>query len=96
VITLREASFKIPDGKLVKVKLKVSSGKITELKILGDFFLHPEEVIMKIEEELVGAQHDLVLLQTIIDEVLNNEEATLIGASSSDIAKTIIMAWDSK
>ena len=96
MISLREASFKIPDGKLVKVKLRVSSGEITELKILGDFFLHPEEVIMKIEEELVGAQHDTVCLQTIIDRVLNNEKAKLIGASSSDIAKTIIMAWDSK
>jgi lipoate-protein ligase A len=96
VISLREASFKIPDGKLVKVKLRVSSGEITELKILGDFFLHPEEAIMKIEEALIGAQHDTVSLQMIIDRVLNNEEAKLIGASSSDIAKTIIMAWDSK
>ncbi|MFW9834217.1 MAG: lipoate protein ligase C-terminal domain-containing protein [Candidatus Thorarchaeota archaeon] len=93
---MREASFKIPDGKLVKVKLQVSSGKITELKILGDFFLHPEEAIIKIEEELIGAQHDEVSLKKIIDEVLKAEEAILIGASSSDIARTIIMAWDSK
>lgn len=96
MIFLREASFKIPDGKLVKVKLQVSSGKITELKILGDFFLHPEEAIIKIEEELIGAQHDEVSLKKIIDEVLKAEEAILIGASSSDIARTIIMAWDSK
>ena len=53
-----EANYKVPGGKLVKVKLDVSSGKINQVRILGDFFLHPEETILTIEDSLIGCHND--------------------------------------
>ncbi|MGY5879699.1 MAG: lipoate protein ligase C-terminal domain-containing protein [Candidatus Thorarchaeota archaeon] len=92
---MQEANYKVPGGKLVKVKLNVSSGKIERVQILGDFFLHPEETIIAIEESLSGCQKDTKLIEKIIVEKLEDSEATLIGATAEDFAKTIIMAWES-
>ena len=94
--TLRESSYKIPGGKLVKIKLEAKMGKITDVKILGDFFLHPEEVILTIESTLKGLPLNESELTDTIDLVLKRSEATLIGATPSDFAKTIMMAWNSK
>ena len=93
---MRESSYKIPSGKLVKVKLKTSSGKITEIRVLGDFFLHPEETIQTIEDSLVGSLEDETSIEKKVSQVLAESDATLIGATAADIAKTIIMAWNSK
>ena len=91
--SLRKSSYKIPGGKLVKIKLGISSGKIAEVKVLGDFFLHPEETLLKIEDSLVGSSSDETSIENTIAQTLTESNATLIGATAADIAKTIMMAW---
>jgi hypothetical protein len=91
-----EANYKVPDGKLVKVKLLASSGKIDDVKILGDFFLHPEDTILSIEEALVNSNLDEKSIEREIEFILKKQEATLIGATPADFAKTIMMAYQSK
>ena len=93
VMFLHESSYKIPGGKLVKVKLETSSGTIVEVKILGDFFLHPEETLHEIEDSLVGTTADETSIEKTITQTLTEFDATLIGATAADIAKTIMMAW---
>jgi lipoate-protein ligase A len=90
---MQESSYKIPGGKLVKVKLGTSSGKIVEIKVLGDFFLHPEETLQKIEDSLIGSAADEASIEKTISQTLTESDATLIGATAADIAKTIMMAW---
>jgi hypothetical protein len=91
---MRESSYKIPGGKLVKIKLNISSDRIKEIKVLGDFFLHPEETLLKIEEALIGLTADESSIEDTIERILAETDATLIGATASDIAKTILMAWE--
>ena len=45
-------------GKLVKIELayKKESQIIDSIKITGDFFIHPEEAIEKLEQELSGVK----------------------------------------
>ena len=93
---MQEASYKIPGGKLVKVKLSITSEKIDHVRIMGDFFLHPEETIQVIEDSLIGCKEDENSITMIIEQVLNKSNATLIGAAASDFSKTIMMAWKSK
>ena len=49
-------SYKVPEGKLVRLKMDVLDGVIKNISITGDFFLHPEEGIMVIEEGLKGVK----------------------------------------
>ena len=90
---MKESSYKIPGGKLVKIKLRTSSGKIAEVKILGDFFLHPEETLLKIEDSLIGSSADETAIGNLIAQTLTDSDAILIGATTADLAKTIMMAW---
>lgn len=90
------ANYKVPGGKLIKVKLKVSSEKIEQVRILGDFFLHPEETILAIEDSLLGSIEDEKALTETIERSLSESEATLIGATASDFSKVIMMAWESE
>ncbi|MBE0527122.1 hypothetical protein E4H12_04630 [Candidatus Thorarchaeota archaeon] len=89
-----EANYKVPGGKLVKVKLSIASEAIDQVRILGDFFLHPEETILAIEESLLGSKKDESLIEKTIERILNESDAILIGATAADLSKTIMLAWD--
>ena len=89
---MKTATFKVPDGKLLKVRLKAEDGAIQEVVLLGDFFMHPEDALPELESQLVGLSLDSELLTSVIEEFLSINEVTLIGAAASDITKVILMA----
>ncbi len=59
--------YKIPNGKLVKIFLESHDHKINSIRITGDFFMHPEESIIELEDDLTG----LGLFPQYIEPVLN-------------------------
>jgi hypothetical protein len=82
------AQRKVPGGKLVKIRVLVHENRIQDVRIMGDFFLHPEEVILDIERSLVGAgvEEEPSALERRIDRVLKEKGAELIGLEPRDIA----------
>lgn len=84
---------KISGGKLIRVDV-VYSQKIERVKITGDFFLHPEELITFIEESLAGAEIPLSeeLLVKRVDAVLQDNHATIIGFSPADLISVLMDA----
>ncbi len=56
--TLLSADYKVPGGKLLRVRLLETGGRIESAKISGDFFLIPEDSLAKLEMMLedVSAQ----------------------------------------
>ena len=69
-------------------------GKITWIKITGDFFLHPEELIEEMERRLIGLQLKEKEISDSIKELIEENKATLLGASPEDFARCIIMAGE--
>ncbi len=63
-------------GKLVKIELAyiLKSMRIKKIKITGDFFLHPEETIEKLEESLVGVKLEKKCVKNKIESVLKNSQ----------------------
>ena len=92
---MHEASYKIPRGKLVKAKVRVEAERIAEIVILGDFFMHPEETLQKIEDALRGAPANEASIERVISRKLTESDAIIIGATANDIAKTIMLALSS-
>jgi lipoate-protein ligase A len=75
--------YKVPGGKLIKVSASIRNGLIEEIKITGDFFLHPEESIEALEEKLKGVKiEDESLIRNIINEFFKSK--ILVGASPED------------
>jgi len=84
--------YKIPDGKLLKIFLQFENNKINSIKITGDFFLHPEEGIEKIEQELIGVEIENGKIIEKIDETVKENKIELFGINSEGICRAILMA----
>lgn len=85
------AERKVRGGKLVRVKAVVRDGTIAEARIEGDFFVHPEEGLTKMERALSGIAVDGVganAERTLMDLVAK-DGITLIGFGPKDVAELL-------
>lgn len=87
---IRKGVRKVPGGKMVKVEVRFSKA-IEDIKITGDFFLHPEEAIIDIEGALLGAgaEEDAAALEERVRRALRSKRAELIGIQGEDIALVV-------
>ena len=81
-------SYKVNMGKLLKCAIRIDENRIIkDIKISGDFFMHPEEKIDTLENILKDIHVDE------IEEKIKkffDKDVTLIGASPEDLTKLII------
>ena len=87
-----DSIYKVPGGKLLKIKLTPLEDRIRAIVIKGDFFLHPEETLVALEEFLAGKELDEATLAADIQDFLDEAGAKLVGAGAGDMAKAILMA----
>ena len=87
-----KAEYKVAGGKLIRVQLDKKGSRIEKLRITGDFFLHPEELIEDLEKALVGHVLNMLDMGEFIGAFIERRGATLLGASPEDFAKCITMA----
>ena len=87
-----KAQYKVEGGKLIKVQLETEGTRVKKVKITGDFFLHPEELIEELEKGLEGATLYEQVLADRIEEFIKKNKAVILGASSEDFARCIVMA----
>ncbi len=85
--------LKVPGGKLVIAKVSYSD-KIERVQILGDFFIHPEESLSKIEDVLIGSLINSTKseISAKIDGLVAKEEIEMIGVTPDAIAQAIVKA----
>jgi hypothetical protein len=84
------SSQKVKEGKIVKVEAEFDN-VITKLKISGDFFLHPEDVLDDIEESMLDLKRDVSFdtLVLKIHDIIKNYDAQMIGISPESLASVI-------
>ncbi len=84
------ASRKVREGKLVKVEVEYDNA-ITKLKITGDFFLHPEDILEKIEKSVLGLEKDasIDVIASKIRGIVEAHDAQMIGISPESLAFVI-------
>ncbi len=78
---------KIPNGKLVCVSVEAQDSQVKEVKITGDFFLHPEDAIERIEKSLHDIPVDMDESEVASRIGAALEGAQLIGATPEDLAR---------
>mgnify|MGYP000365476192 CR=1 FL=1 len=88
------AEYKVKGGKLIKVQLTTRNKRIEKIKITGDFFLHPEEIIENIERSLEGCMLNEHELSSRIETVMRDKQAVSLGVSLEDFARCIMMAGE--
>ena len=84
---MKTTTLKVPNGKLLKVFLDVSENKIKEIKITGDFFVHPEEAIEELEKVLVGV--GLEQVESVVTGFFAHNKVEMVGVDKEHIVKSI-------
>ena len=87
-----EITAKPDNSKLIRISYSIVDFKISNIKISGDFFIHPEEAIEIIEKSIIGLAIDFVIITTTLDRVLKENNIQMQGISTSTIADLIIQA----
>ncbi|MGC8672654.1 MAG: lipoate protein ligase C-terminal domain-containing protein [Thermoplasmata archaeon] len=72
--------YKDKGSKLIRLDIDWENGRIKKINIYGDFFLHPEESIFKLEKNLEGK--DIYLAKKVIDEFFKSVEYAGIDPES--------------
>ncbi len=80
-----EASHKVPDGKMVKIKFRNEDGDVYDVEVRGDFFIEPPEKLEDLQERLEGI--DIQASRQEVEERLEDLDADLIGFSREDVAE---------
>ncbi|VVB85200.1 Lipoate-protein ligase A subunit 2 [uncultured archaeon] len=84
------SSQKVKEGKIVKVEVEFDD-VIKKIRITGDFFMHPEEVLDDIEKSITGLKKD-VSFDTIVLKIKNiakDSNTQMIGVSPESIAEVL-------
>ena len=82
------AEYKVPEGKLVKVKVEIHNNNLVAVQILGDFFVHPEHHIEEIEKHLCGlsANNRAEEFEKRVREIVKKTKTKLVGVDAGSIA----------
>ena len=88
--------YKMPGGKLVVADLEVRNGKLTQVRISGDFFLEPDSALTMIDVALEGlpaaadSTHHAAVIQAAI-----GPNVRMYGVSPEAIAVAVQRALES-
>lgn len=84
------ATHKVPGGKLVRASVDYG-WSINEVKLTGDFFLHPEESIEHIEEVFRGIDKNTSheKMAQLIKDAVDSKGIVLIGVTEDAIAGVV-------
>ncbi|MBS7631370.1 hypothetical protein KEJ47_07340 [Candidatus Bathyarchaeota archaeon] len=85
----RRVDLKVPGGKLLRVKSEVTEGKISFIRVTGDFFMTPEEDLERLEEALIGQPADPEAIERFINKFFAERHTVITGAYPSDFARII-------
>jgi hypothetical protein len=93
VSKMKQAEYKVPDGKLLAVEVDERDGELLNVKISGDFFMHPETAIIDLEKMLCNSS--LNELEELVKRFFYINKVTLFGVEPIDFIKVIKKAIDS-
>lgn len=85
-----QSKQKVKEGKVVKVEVEYDE-VIKNVRITGDFFLHPEDILEEIEKSMVGLERnaDEETITSNILKVTADRDIQMIGISPGSIALLI-------
>ena len=78
---------KVKEGKVVKVEIECNE-LIRNVRITGDFFIHPEDILDDIEKSIIGLERS-ASIETITSNIrsrIADRDVRMIGISPESIA----------
>ena len=97
-MTIIRFDYKPIGEKLLRLKIDLDekNNTIREVKIYGDFFIHPEESIDEIEKVFKNRRIDFNTLEEDLHNLIEHKGIMMIGISVKGIIEGIRKALESK
>lgn len=89
--SIGRAEFKASKG-VIKVALKIRRGRIESAQIAGDFFMYPEDMLWKLEDQLVGVEASREEVEKAVLRFYGEEKLETPGVEPSDFVEAIVKA----
>ena len=87
---MQVATYKVPGGKLLRIKARVEDGRALGVQISGDFFLAPHDKLFALEEALESFSiTDKKAIVEVVEYVMKRENLQVAGFSAKDLAHTM-------
>lgn len=82
--------YKVPDGKLVAADVEVTDGRLSSVRISGDFFLEPDEALDEINRSMRGAavSADVDALTALVRDGMD-PQARMVGFGPEAVAVAV-------
>ena len=90
-----KCDHKVVGGKMFRVRVVNDDSRLKEVRIFGDFFLHPEEALERIEGMAVESRGDMDVFQKELDEYLSGDDVEIYGADAREIRTAVETAINS-
>ena len=85
-----KAELKVPGGKLLRAFTTLREGRIEEVRITGDFFMHPEEVLEELERRLRGTPAERGAVRGVVEEFFRSSAPTVLGADPEHFIEVVL------
>jgi len=85
-LEMRRIDYKVPEGKLLRIEADIDNNTIKNIKIHGDFFIHPETGLIEIENSLKGSTIDDKLEDRL---TILTKDMKMIGVCAKDIVHVL-------
>ena len=84
-------TYKVPNGKLIKVTVEYEKEIINNVQIRGDFFIHPEESIDDLELALKGIDYKKKTITEIVSTFFLKNDLVAFGITPQAVVDAIMM-----
>lgn len=87
---ISQVKQKVKEGKVVKVEIEYNE-VIKNVRITGDFFIHPEDILDEIERSIIGLERSASIesITSNIQSRIADKNVQMIGISPESIAVLI-------
>ncbi len=89
---MKESTNTYKSQKLIRVFLKYEKDTIQQITITGDFFIHPEESLERLEGELVGTKLEKSAIMEVVERSLTDSQ--VFGFDSQAMTEAILGCLD--
>ncbi len=87
----KKVTFKVPNGKLLKIIADIDNGILISLQITGDFFVYPEEELYHIEQLLRFHPLEKESLLFMIESYIKQNNVEFYGITPEALTDAILL-----
>ncbi|UCG69189.1 MAG: hypothetical protein JSV09_15630 [Thermoplasmata archaeon] len=90
MVKIGNYTYKVPNGKLLKITVEFQGKRIERVMIKGDFFIHPEESLDELEIKLRGVAYERKVISDIVGEYFEKEGLIAFGITPKAVVDSIM------